>query len=246
MVDATAMNGFEDTHLLVVDDDDRIRDLLKRYLSKHKFRISTAADAAEARRLMSGLTFDLLVLDVMMPGEDGFALTKSLRAVDDVPIILLTARGEPGDRIEGLSLGADDYLAKPFEPEELVLRIKSILKRQASRPRQHKIGFGDYVFDMSRQLLECNGLRTHLTTGELALLTTLSNRVGQPVSRQALADHIKAKSERAVDVQITRLRRKLETNPSQPEFLTTIRNRGYCLQAEPILAEPVIAEPIDG
>lgn len=233
MAQASTTGEYEDTHLLVVDDDDRIRDLLKRYLSKNGFRVSTAADAAEARRLMSGLTFDLLVLDVMMPGEDGFALTKSLRAVDDVPIILLTARGEPSDRIEGLSLGADDYLAKPFEPEELILRIKSILKRQASRPRQNKICFGDFVFDVDRQLLELAGERAHLTSGELALLTTLSNRVGQPVSRQALADHIKAKSERAVDVQITRLRRKLETNPSQPEFLTTVRNRGYCLQAEP-------------
>ena len=239
MAQAEISDDFKDTHLLVVDDDDRIRDLLKRYLSKKGFRVSTAADAADARRLMAGLTFDLLVLDVMMPGEDGFALTKSLRAVDDVPIILLTARGEPQDRIEGLSLGADDYLAKPFEPEELVLRIKSILKRQATRPRQHKICFGDYVFDVDRQLLEQDGKRTHLSTGETALLTTLSNRAGRPVSRQALADHIKAKSERAVDVQITRLRRKLETNPAQPEFLITVRNRGYCLQAEPVLPEAI-------
>jgi len=227
-------NNFQDVHLLVVDDDNRIRDLLRRYLSKNGFRVSIAADAAEARRLMGGLTFDLLVLDVMMPGEDGLELTKSLRRVDDVPIILLTARGEPSDRINGLSMGADDYLAKPFEPEELVLRIKSILKRQATRPRQHTIRFGDFLFDLDRQCLEKAGTRMHLTTGETALLTTLSNRAGQPVSRQNLADQIKAKSDRAVDVQITRLRRKLETNPSSPEFLTTVRNRGYCLQAEPV------------
>lgn len=238
MAQAVTNSDFQDTHLLVVDDDDRIRDLLKRYLSRNGFRVSIAADAAEARRLMSGLTFDLLVLDVMMPGEDGFELTKSLRAVDDVPIILLTARGEASDRINGLSLGADDYLAKPFEPEELVLRIKSILKRQAARPRQHKISFGDFLFDLDRQYLEKAGVRMHLTTGETALLTTLSNRAGQPVSRQNLADQIKAKSERAVDVQITRLRRKLENNPARPEFLTTIRNRGYCLQVEP-MAEPM-------
>ncbi len=234
MAHSISSSDIQDTHLLVVDDDDRIRDLLKRYLSKNGFRVSTAADASEARRLMTGLTFDLLVLDVMMPGEDGFALTKSLRAVDDVPIILLTAKGEPNDRIEGLSLGADDYLAKPFEPEELVLRIKSILKRQATRPRQHKIRFGDFLFDLDRQMLEQAGERMHLTTGETALLTTLSNRAGRPVSRQNLAEQINAKSERAVDVQITRLRRKLEANPAQPEFLTTIRNRGYCLQAEPV------------
>ncbi|MBL4855271.1 MAG: response regulator [Robiginitomaculum sp.] len=234
MAHSQTHNSFNDAHLLVVDDDDRIRDLLDRYLSKNGFRISTAADAQTARRLMSGLTFDLLVLDVMMPGEDGFALTKSLREVDNVPIILLTAKNEPGERIEGLSLGADDYLAKPFEPEELVLRIKSILKRQAARPRQHKIRFGAFVFDVERQMLEHAGQRMHLTTGETALLTTLSNRAGQPVSRQALAEHINAKSERAVDVQVTRLRRKLEDKPAKPEFLITVRNRGYCLQAEPV------------
>ncbi len=234
MTHSATINNFSDAHLLVVDDDDRIRDLLNRYLSKNGFRISTAADAQAARKLMSRLTFDLLVLDVMMPGEDGFALTKSLRQVDNVPIILLTAKSEPGDRIQGLSLGADDYLPKPFEPEELVLRIKSILKRQAARPRQHKIRFGAFLFDIERQVLEHAGQRLHLTTGETALLTTLSNRAGQPVSRQALADHINAKSERAVDVQVTRLRRKLETKPAKPEFLITIRNRGYCLQAEPV------------
>jgi len=234
MAQAQMQNGGTDTHLLVVDDDDRIRGLLKRFLGKNGFRVSTAENAKAARKLMSTLTFDLLVLDVMMPGEDGFALTKALREVDNVPIILLTAMGEADDRITGLSLGADDYLAKPFEPEELVLRIKSILKRQAARPRQHKIRFGAYLFDIDRQILDHAGQRLHLTTGETALLTTLSNRAGQPVSRQALANQINAKSERAVDVQITRLRRKLETNPATPVFLITVRNRGYCLQAEPI------------
>ncbi len=223
----------QDAHLLVVDDDDRIRDLLRRYLGQNGFRISAAANAAEARRLMQGLTFDLVVLDVMMPGEDGFELTKALRKVDNVPIILLTARGEAGDRIEGLSLGADDYLAKPFEPEELVLRIQAILKRQATPPRAHKVKFGNWVFDLGRNLLTCEGKRVHLTTGETSLLTTLSRRVGTPVSRFDLATQINAKSERAVDVQITRLRRKLEVEPSTPEYLMTVRNRGYRLQAEP-------------
>lgn len=228
----TQLNS-EDTHLLVVDDDNRIRDLLKRFLSKHGFRVSTAIDAAEARNLLSGLTFDLIVLDVMMPGEDGFALTQSLRAVDDVPIILLTARGEPQDRIHGLSLGADDYLPKPFEPEELVLRIHAILKRQSVKPRSHKVRFGEWIFDLNRQELTKSGERIHITTGETALLATLARRIGRPISRDSLAAQINAKSERAVDVQITRLRRKLETVPSSPEYLLTVRNRGYALQAEP-------------
>lgn len=232
METSTASETYQDTHLLVIDDDDRIRDLLKRYLMRSGFRISTAANAQEARTLMASLTFDLLVLDVMMPGEDGFELTSSLRRVDTVPIILLTARGDSDDRIKGLSLGADDYLSKPFEPEELVLRIKSILKRQATRPRAHKIKFGDWVFDLDRTILTKKDERTHLTTGEIALLTTLAHRMSTPVSRDALAQQINAKSERAVDVQITRLRRKLEHNPAQPDFLITVRNRGYCLQAE--------------
>lgn len=223
----------QDSHLLVVDDDDRIRDLLKRYLTRSGFRVSVAANAHEARRLMNTLTFDLLVLDVMMPGEDGFELTKSLRKVDNIPIILLTARGDASDRIDGLSFGADDYLSKPFEPAELTLRIKAILKRQATHPRAHKIKFGDWTYDLNRNLLTNNGERVHLTTGETALLTALSRRIGTPVSRDALAGQVNAKSERAVDVQITRLRRKLETDPANPSFLITVRNRGYRLQAEP-------------
>ncbi|PHR94093.1 MAG: DNA-binding response regulator [Robiginitomaculum sp.] len=233
MENSTEPEIYQDTHLLIVDDDDRIRDLLKRYLLRNGFRVSTAANALEARRIMEGLTFDLLVLDVMMPGENGFELTQALRQIDNVPIILLTARGDASDRIKGLSLGADDYLSKPFEPEELILRIKSILKRQATRPRAHKIKFGDWVFDLDRNILSKNGEPVHLTTGETALLTTLSRRIGTPVSRDALAQQINAKSERAVDVQITRLRRKLETDHGQPDFLITVRNRGYCLQAEP-------------
>ncbi len=223
-----------DTHLLVVDDDDRIRTLLKKYLMGKGFRVSIAENAETARRKMEGLRFDLLILDVMMPGEDGFALTKALREIDTIPIILLTAKGDPAERIEGLSLGADDYLPKPFEPEELVLRIKSILKRQAIRPRQSRLRFGPYIFDTERMLLENNGERVHLTSGETSLLLTLSRKAGQAVSRYSLANQIHAKSERAVDVQITRLRRKLERLPATPEYLITIRNKGYCLQAEMI------------
>ncbi|MEE9272626.1 MAG: response regulator [Robiginitomaculum sp.] len=222
------------THLLVVDDDDRIRDLLKRYLGQRGFMVTAAANAHEARKLMAGLTFDLIILDVMMPGEDGLSLTKSLRTVDDIPIILLTAKDSTENKIEGLTLGADDYLSKPFDPQELVLRIESILRRQSKTPRAHKVKFGDWMFDLGRFTLTKNGKHVHLTTGELAMLTTLANRIGTPVSRDALAQQISAKSERAVDVQITRLRRKLEQNPSTPHYLITIRNKGYSLQAEPV------------
>ncbi len=233
MQDETHAPLSQDNHLLVVDDDDRIRDLLKRFLTRNGFRVSIASNAQEARRIMKGLTFDLLVLDVMMPGEDGFALTEALRKIDDIPIILLTARGEARDRITGLSLGADDYLSKPFEPEELVLRIRSILKRQATRPRTQKIKFGNWMFDLNRALLTHNHIRVHLTTGETALLTALARKIGTPVSRHALASQINAKSERAVDVQIARLRRKLEPDLTNPRFLMTVRNRGYRLLAEP-------------
>ncbi len=234
MAQGKLSNNFEGMHLLVVDDDDRIRSLLKKYLGAHGFLVSTAENADTARRLMKGLAFDLIVLDVMMPGEDGFELTKSLRKIDDVPILLLTALANSQERIKGLSLGADDYLPKPFEPEELVLRIASILKRSAAKPRNTLIRFGCYKFDLNRQILECDGEKVHLTTGETGLLSSLANKLGQPVSRHALASQINAGSERAVDVQITRLRRKLETNPSRPDFLITVRNQGYILQAEPI------------
>ncbi len=234
MVTNPPLQSNNDAHLLVVDDDDRIRELLKQYLTAQGFRISLAANAAQARKLIAGLSFDLIILDVMMPGEDGLSLTRSLREMDMVPIILLTARAEPADRITGLKLGADDYLPKPFEPEELVLRIKAILKRAAIPPRTQRLRFGPYVFDKMRNLLTKNGQRIHLTTGETALLTTLSARLGAPISRALLAQNINAKSERAVDVQITRLRRKLETNPSNPDFITTVRNQGYQLQAEPL------------
>lgn len=219
-------------HLLVVDDDDRIRDLLKAFLTKKGFRVSTAENAAAARSLMETLAFDLLILDVMMPGEDGFELTESLRKTHEVPIILLTARGESDDRINGLTLGADDYLTKPFEPQELVLRIESILKRVGVSLPASQVVFGPWMFDVERRVLSKAGERTHLTTGEEALLTMLARRGGAPVSRHALAEQIKAKSERAVDVQMTRLRRKIEGGDSEPQWLLTVRGVGYRLLTE--------------
>lgn len=219
----------QDIHLLVVDDDDRIRDLLKKYLGKSGFRVSAAANTREARRLMETLAFDLLILDVMMPGEDGFTFTRSLRESDDVPVILLTAKGEAQDRIEGLKTGADDYLPKPFEPEELVLRIDSIFRRLGLQHQQSVVTFGPWEFDLARLVLKKDGERARLTSGEEALLLLLARRAGSPVTRYALSEKLSAGSERAVDVQMTRLRRKIEDNPSEPAFLLTVRGLGYRL-----------------
>ncbi len=221
-----------DIHLLVVDDDDRIRELLKRYLHNQGFRVTTAASAAEARNLMETLQFDLIVLDVMMPGENGFELTESLRQSLDIPIILLTAKADAESRIQGLKVGADDYLPKPFEPEELVLRIESIFRRMGTQVQASKVKFGPWEFDIERLTLTKNGDRVRLTTGEEALMTLLAKCAGSSVSRYALSERIKAKSERAVDVQMTRLRRKIETNPAEPEYILTVRGHGYRLLAD--------------
>ncbi len=219
-------------HLLVVDDDDRIRDLLRAFLTKKGFRVTTAHSAVAARSLMETLAFDLLILDVMMPEENGFEFTQSLRKTHDIPIILLTARGESEDRISGLTIGADDYLTKPFEPQELVLRIESILRRVGVNLPASQVVFGPWRFDVERRVLEKSRERIHLTTGEEALLTILARRGGAPVSRLALAKEIKAKSERAVDVQMTRLRRKIEQNDGEPQWLLTVRGVGYRLLTE--------------
>lgn len=218
-----------DLHLLVVDDDDRIRELLQKYLSRHGYRVSMAASADEARRLMKTLTFDLLILDIMMPGETGFEFTQSLRKSGDIPIIHLTAKGEAQSRIEGLKLGADDYMVKPFEPEELVLRIEAIFRRLGTRTPTSKVLFGPWEYDLNRLILYKNGEKVRLTTGEEALLTLLAKCGGAPVSRYALSEKIKAQSERAVDVQMTRLRRKIEDNPAEPDFILTVRGHGYRL-----------------
>ena len=216
-------------HLLVVDDDDRIRDLLKTYLSRQGFRVSTAGDAKEARHLMETLAYDLLVLDVMMPGETGFDLLSAIREREDVPVILLTALGESEDRIQGLKRGADDYLVKPFEPEELVLRIESIFRRTGNRGRASEVAFGDWVFDMERNVLTKAGERVRLTTGEEGLMSMLARRAGTVVTRHALSEKITAGSERAVDVQMTRLRRKIEDDPGKPVHILTVRGQGYRL-----------------
>ena len=222
-------------HVLVVDDDTRLRGLLNTFLSKSGFRVTTASNAAEARQRLSALDFDLIVLDVMMPGESGLELAGELRRSDDVPILMLTAMADPKDRIVGLEAGVDDYLGKPFDPRELLLRIQNILRRNrpqapasAETPRQ--VSFGPFQFDLEVGELAQDGKRVALTETETALLRALAARLGEAVSREALCRIVgSAVNERAIDVQVTRLRRKIEPDPSFPRFLRTVRGQGYRL-----------------
>lgn len=221
-------------HLLVVDDDDRIRDLLKEYLTRAGFRVTAAAGGAPARRLLATLDFDLAVFDVMMPGEDGFSLTRWLReqrgTPGRTPVLMLTARTESGDRIEGLKLGADDYLGKPFEPEELLLRIEAILRRASDKAHPGgALSMGRCVFDPDRGELICEGESVRLTEAEIGLLRQLARTPHEPVDRLELARGSVDPSGRAVDVQVTRLRRKIEDDPKTPRYLQTVRGIGYRL-----------------
>ncbi len=225
-------------HVLVVDDDSRLRALLNRYLSENGFRVTEAADADEARRRLGVLTFDLIVLDVMMPGETGLELTSDLRRGNRVPILLLTAMGEPEDRIAGLESGADDYLPKPFEPRELLLRIRTILRRVSEPPEPASnddlVRFGDLRFDPARDHLFRGSKRVRLTEAETALLRAFVERPGEPLSREdLLASNVVNGNIRTVDVQITRLRRKLGEDPKFPRYLQTVRGRGYVLRVDP-------------
>ncbi|HEX2594160.1 MAG TPA: response regulator [Rhizomicrobium sp.] len=221
----------EGAHILVVDDDERIRKLLQRYLTTNGFRVSAAADAAEARALMKGIAFDLLIVDVMMPGESGFDLTEAVRANSQVPILMLTARGESEDRITGLEKGADDYLPKPFEPRELVLRLNALLRRAAPAVNSaHKeVRMGDAVFDPERAQLKRGGKPVHLTTSEQQLLQLFAANAGRPFSRTDLCTRLGVALERSIDVQVTRLRRKIEEDPKLPLYLQTVRGVGYVL-----------------
>lgn len=220
----------ERRHLLVVDDDKRICALLQRYLSENGFLVSTASSASEADGLMGSLTFDLMILDVMMPGEDGLSFTKRVRQSSDVPILLLTARGEPEDRIAGLERGADDYLAKPFEPRELLLRINTILRRaRTPEPQRRVVHLGACKFDAERGELWRDEKLVKLTSAEVSLLRIFASAPGQTFSRSDLSAKIGAVLERTVDVQITRLRRKIEADPRMPIYLQTVRGIGYVL-----------------
>jgi len=218
-------------HLLVVDDDRRIRDLLSRFLSTEGYRVTTADTAAEARAKLKHLSFDLLVLDVMMPGENGFDFARSLRTESNVPILMLTARDAAESRIKGLEMGADDYLSKPFEPRELSLRIANILKRAqpAVTPVVEQVSFGPFVFHLARGELRRGEDVIRLTDRERDMLRVLATTPGETVPRMALAGNGGTVSERAVDVQVNRLRRKIERNPADPLFVQTVRGIGYRL-----------------
>ena len=226
-------------HILIVDDDERIRGLMHQFLARNGYLVTAARDAAHARRLLAGLEFSLIVLDVMMPGEDGISLTRDLRGKLATPIMLLTARGETRDRIEGLEAGADDYLAKPFEPKELLLRIAAILRRapemEAQGPKQ--LLFGPLRYEMERGELWRGEALVRLTATEAALMRVFASRAGSVISRADLIDELgrdrgadpSHTQDRAVDVQITRLRRKIEPDPREPRFLQTVRGSGYML-----------------
>ncbi len=213
-------------HILVVDDDERLRALLRKYLSENGYAVTTAADAGEARVQLGAITPDLIVLDVMMPGESGVDLTKSLRAKSAVPILLLTAMGAAPDRIAGLESGADDYLSKPFEPRELLLRIAGILRRAPRDTETRFVRFGTFTFEPLRGELRKGETIIHLTAAEAQLLGFLAGAAGEPLSREDLAGRTGAMP-RAVDVQVTRLRKKIEINPRRPRYLQTVRGRGY-------------------
>jgi len=222
--------------VLVVDDDTRLRELLKSFLSRSGFRVSTAANADAARQQLGALDFDLIVLDVMMPGQTGLDFAGDLRKTNDVPILMLTAMGDPKDRIAGLEKGVDDYLGKPFEPRELLLRIQSILRR--GRPAEsttavaapERVTFGPMQFDLELGELTQGGKRVPLTDAEIALLRALGARLGEVLSRETLCKSVGGGvNERAIDVQVTRLRRKIEPDPGFPRYLRTVRGQGYRL-----------------
>jgi len=226
-----AKPSLSDPHLLVVDDDERLRGLLTRYLSTNGFRVSAAAQAADARALMKSIAFDCLILDVMMPGESGLDLAKSVRGQSRIPILMLTARGDAADRIAGLELGVDDYLPKPFEPRELLLRINALLRRATpiQDSANHPVRMGAAVYDPAASRLTRASRPVKLTSSEAALLQLFAANAGQPFSRSDLCARLGVALERSIDVQVTRLRRKIEEDPKLPLYLQTVRGIGYVL-----------------
>jgi two-component system OmpR family response regulator len=232
----------ETPHILIVDDHRDIRDLLARYLAKQGFRASVAESAAAARKALKAAKIDLVVLDIMMPGEDGLSLTRSLRENEDIPVILLTAMGEETDRIVGLEVGADDYLAKPFNPRELLARIKAVLRRAQTLPRPRETGQGRLAFDRwmldlsRRELVDENGVSVALSSGEFRLLAALLERPGMVLTRDQLLDLTRGRSaqpfDRSIDNQISRLRKKIERDPRRPELIKTAWGDGYSFAGE--------------
>ncbi len=220
-------------HILVVDDDRRLRDLLRKYLMDNGFRVTVATDADDARGRLRGMEFDLIVMDRMMPGEDGLTFTRSIREDSRVPILMLTAMGETEARIDGLEGGVDDYLSKPFEPRELMLRIGMILRRARPAPDAREVRLGEYVFDPEREILQGANGALRLTTTEASLLRALSRNAGEVLSRETLTQLCAIDgSDRMIDVQVTRLRRKIEPDSRTPRYLQTVRGRGYVLRPD--------------
>mgnify|MGYP001259824593 CR=1 FL=1 len=219
-------------HILVVDDDDRIRDLVKQYLEENNFLVTTAIDASDAKRKLDIIKFDILILDVMMPGISGLSLTKDIKKNNPIPIILLTAKGEISDRIEGLELGADDYLGKPFEPKELLLRIKNILNKVQKPVLPDEIHVGDVRINLKKLNIKINNKTIKINPQERKILEKMLETPGKVFSRNDIGKIINISKERTIDVMITRLRQKIEANPKNPKYLQTIRGSGYVLWIE--------------
>tara|TARA_B100000795_G_scaffold263709_1_gene243231 strand:- start:518 stop:1195 length:678 start_codon:yes stop_codon:yes gene_type:complete len=219
-------------HILVVDDDDRIRELVKEYLNENEFIISTGNSAEEAKIKMKYFNFDLIVLDVMMPGQNGFEFTKEIKKNSSVPIILLTAKGEVENRIEGLEIGADDYLGKPFEPKELLLRIKNIIKKNSKINLNKKNKIGDAKVDLNKMSIELKSKSSKINNAEKKVLLEMLANPGKTYSRSQIGEISNISQERSIDVMITRLRQKIEVNPKNPKYLQTIRGSGYVLWIE--------------
>ena len=219
-------------HILVVDDDDRIRELVKEYLEENQFLVTTAKDALDAKKKIEIVKFDILILDIMMPGESGLSLTKEIKQNNPTPIILLTAKGEVKDRIEGLELGADDYLGKPFEPKELLLRIKNILNKMRTPVLPEKMYIGNTLINLKKLNIKINNQTKKINPQEKKILEKMLESPGKVFSRDEIGKIIKISKERTIDVMITRLRQKIESNPKNPKYLQTIRGSGYVLWIE--------------
>jgi len=219
-------------HILVVDDDDRIRELVKEYLNENNFTVSTAADSNEAKKLIEYFTFDLIVLDVMMPGQNGFELTSEIKKKNSVPIILLTAKGEVENRIQGLELGADDYLGKPFEPKELLLRIKNIISKKEKINIKEVVNIGQAKINLNKMFIQFKDKINKINNTEKKVLIEMLSNPGKTFSRSKIGEISKITQERSIDVMVTRLRQKIEANPKNPKYLQTIRGSGYVLWIE--------------
>ena len=225
------MNNF-DTHILVVDDDQEIRELVKEYLNKNKYLVTTAKDAEDAQNKIKFIKFDLIILDIMMPGKSGLEFTQENKNHLNTPIILLTAKGEPSERVTGLEIGADDYLAKPFEPKELILRINNILNKTKTKFTKRLIEFGDVIIDLNKLIIKKNSIEYKINNTEKSILEEMINSPGKIFSRQNISSIINIEKERSIDVIITRLRKKIESDPKKSKYLQTIRGEGYVLWIE--------------